>query len=175
MTLLRDLPTAWTDDELIALPRLNIDLLTQVLERIESDPEHWDQQYWFRANECGTTYCFAGWACVLDGKIAEGAVGNDPHSFGWYDEGKASLGLTKLEANALFLRTLAGWSLAPTDGPWQEKRKQLELQNIKTVIEYLLFRHSKQEEAFARRATAIEAAEREASTVDAPSQRRERV
>lgn len=43
----------------------NIDLATKVLDHIKSDPEHWDQRWYGVQDDCGTTYCFAGWAVKL--------------------------------------------------------------------------------------------------------------
>jgi len=41
----------------------NVPLLRKTLEHIEAHPEEWNQEYW----RCGTTMCFAGTACHLDG------------------------------------------------------------------------------------------------------------
>lgn len=41
----------------------NIPLLRKTLEHIESHPEEWDQSKW----HCGTKFCFAGHACMING------------------------------------------------------------------------------------------------------------
>jgi hypothetical protein len=41
----------------------NVPLLRKTMEHIEAHPQEWDQQVW----RCGTTMCFAGTACDLDG------------------------------------------------------------------------------------------------------------
>jgi hypothetical protein len=43
--------------------------LKGTLEFIEAHPEQWNQEMWGVANcaNCTTSYCFAGWACVLAG------------------------------------------------------------------------------------------------------------
>jgi hypothetical protein len=43
----------------------NVNLLREVVEQIEADPESWDQSAWISTNSCKTTFCIAGWACVL--------------------------------------------------------------------------------------------------------------
>jgi hypothetical protein len=45
----------------------NLDLLKKIHERIITVPEEWDQDTWAAHRECGTSYCIAGWACVLSG------------------------------------------------------------------------------------------------------------
>lgn len=53
----------------------NTDLLMQVREKIVNEPEKHHQGAWAVAQsdprkdgECGTAYCVAGWAAVLDGQ-----------------------------------------------------------------------------------------------------------
>lgn len=43
----------------------NDDLLIDVLAQIERTPERWNQRVWVHRTDCGTSYCFAGWACAL--------------------------------------------------------------------------------------------------------------
>lgn len=43
----------------------NTDLLRRTLTQIEAHPETWDQKNWGIETDCGTAYCFAGWAVVL--------------------------------------------------------------------------------------------------------------
>lgn len=63
--------------------KYNVDLLMQVREKIVSEPEKHYQGQWARAasdprkgGDCGTAYCVAGWAAVLDGQQLD-----------WYGEG----------------------------------------------------------------------------------------
>lgn len=43
----------------------NAQLAYRVLDVIDADPKAWDQNFWVK--DCGTTFCFAGWALVLTG------------------------------------------------------------------------------------------------------------
>lgn len=43
----------------------NADLARRTLAAIEADPTHWNQTTWITTTECGTAYCFAGWAVRL--------------------------------------------------------------------------------------------------------------
>ena len=45
----------------------NHELFVKVLAQIEREPENWDQRMWATQRPCGTSYCFAGYACVLSG------------------------------------------------------------------------------------------------------------
>lgn len=42
----------------------NDDLIIDVLVQLERDPATWNQGKWAMRTECGTSYCFAGWALV---------------------------------------------------------------------------------------------------------------
>jgi hypothetical protein len=46
---------------------INTELLRLTLKHIEETPELWVQREWATPTECGTAYCFAGWAAVLSG------------------------------------------------------------------------------------------------------------
>ncbi len=52
----------------------NIELLDKTLDHIKKlidfpkGSDQWDQVDWGRKTHCGTSACFAGWACVLSGK-----------------------------------------------------------------------------------------------------------
>jgi hypothetical protein len=46
---------------------VNDELIVDVLTGIERRPHEWNQGWWAERTECGTTYCFAGWATVLSG------------------------------------------------------------------------------------------------------------
>jgi hypothetical protein len=56
----------------------NIEKLEAVLGQIKAHPEQHNQREWAERNECGTSYCLAGWAVVLEGheilwdEVAEG-------------------------------------------------------------------------------------------------------
>ncbi|XVQ07305.1 hypothetical protein ACQP1W_32450 [Spirillospora sp. CA-255316] len=52
----------------------NVDLLKRTLAHIEAHPEEWDQNEWCTELDCGTAYCFAGWAIKLDGRATFTAV-----------------------------------------------------------------------------------------------------
>lgn len=59
-------------------PTYNTDLLMQVREKIANEPEKHHQAAWALASsnpaeggDCGTAYCVAGWAAVLDGQTLE--------------------------------------------------------------------------------------------------------
>lgn len=96
----------------------NVDLLMQVREKIVNEPEKHNQGSWATAQsdpreggDCGTAYCVAGWAAVLDGQELDWQCG----SIGWMASWLAGmdraidtharivLGLTENEAFRLFL------------------------------------------------------------------------
>lgn len=64
------------DRELLLTPPMdnvpNVVLLDKVLEQIDiarnnpQAPFQWDQGNWRMVKECGTSFCFAGWAAQLD-------------------------------------------------------------------------------------------------------------
>lgn len=49
----------------------NTALLHQTLTHIETHPDQWHQLDWATRTECGTAYCFAGWAVQLARPDAE--------------------------------------------------------------------------------------------------------
>lgn len=51
----------------MTLQMLNIDLLDRTMNYINEHPDEHDQGVW----RCGTSRCFAGWACSLDGAVPE--------------------------------------------------------------------------------------------------------
>lgn len=77
-----------TDTTTDTRPNLfNADLAQRTLAAIEADPAHWNQKSW--VSECGTAWCFAGWAVRIHDGIdpdartpiqhkAEQALGLDP-------------------------------------------------------------------------------------------------
>lgn len=46
---------------------MNKELLRKILNQVEETPEQWLQSSWGLKTSCGTTFCIAGWACVLSG------------------------------------------------------------------------------------------------------------
>jgi hypothetical protein len=63
-----------TDIYLVNQPIPNMPLLDAVIDRIEAEPERWDQGSWGdiretaeEAEACGTTNCFAGHAVIIAG------------------------------------------------------------------------------------------------------------
>jgi hypothetical protein len=51
----------------VTVPTPNLPLLRRVLDHIDAYPELWKQRRWRHETQCGTAYCFAGWAAQLDG------------------------------------------------------------------------------------------------------------
>lgn len=47
------------------MPTPDVELAERVLEQIETHPEQWRQGLWALRTDCGTAYCFAGWAVKL--------------------------------------------------------------------------------------------------------------
>jgi hypothetical protein len=103
-------------------PQPNVELINKVIEQIDAHPETWCQDLWARKTDCGTSYCFAGWACVLAGEEIlwnEHKVGEDTFAahvrtqgcaskeFGEYyvtirERAQQLLGLGVIEADLLF-------------------------------------------------------------------------
>jgi hypothetical protein len=95
---------------------INEDLIRRVVAAIEAQPHKWDQgQFvggaaWNGADpsECGTTFCFAGWALHLENRLAfDSAVGlvaldahGKPRPFDV--AARDLLGLTEHQAERLF-------------------------------------------------------------------------
>lgn len=46
---------------------INVELLEQTMQQIKDHPEQHNQAWWFSEAVCGTSMCFAGWACALSG------------------------------------------------------------------------------------------------------------
>lgn len=113
---------------------INVELLRKVVEQIEADPASWDQDAWIDNTGCKTTFCIAGWTCVLAGMVSlEGKLtsdgaqyinryhgygfGNwDPRIIPWPTMARDLLGLSDGQADALFLSDF---------GPPQELRHDL--------------------------------------------------
>lgn len=45
---------------------LNRDLMYRIADAIEREPERFDMGDWIGETECGTTFCVAGWAVLLE-------------------------------------------------------------------------------------------------------------
>jgi hypothetical protein len=121
---------------------MNTDLLLEIAEAIEAQPDHfdmteflnwdptWAQPHPPRSREefdrgCGTTACVAGWACVLNG-IFNGAL---------WDTGRKLLDLTYAEASRLFYchSISVWWELADEYG-WD--RRYFGLQKWSQITAY---------------------------------------
>jgi hypothetical protein len=125
------------------MPELNEKLIACVLRHIEANPDEYDQNTWFSLRDtahdqsyCGTTACFAGWACLLSKDVTKWA---DRRQESVRVEATALLGLTDYEASTLFggvtgddpvhnlgvvkerLRTIRRQRGLPPDGPAVEK------------------------------------------------------
>lgn len=62
---------------------MNVTLINEVLDKIVSTPDRWNQCFWVSSDRqeagweagtditeaCGTTFCMAGWTLVLSGKF----------------------------------------------------------------------------------------------------------
>jgi hypothetical protein len=100
-------------------PKLNDKLINCVLEHIEHEVEKgsgaYDQNLWANIRtrgaqvlKCGTTGCFAGWACMLSTPREEWYEKFGLHKgwsndvFNWADNAAEKLGLEEDEANYLF-------------------------------------------------------------------------
>jgi len=102
------------DSDAALTPAPNVKLLNRILDIIETDPDHWDQETWVTETPCGTAYCFAGWAVHLNGyKFHPGwdlslntsdevYKDNEKESIYIQDVAQEILGLTLLEATTLF-------------------------------------------------------------------------
>jgi hypothetical protein len=47
---------------------VNKELLRETMDAILAKPEMHVQGAWATKTDCGTAYCFAGWACILSGR-----------------------------------------------------------------------------------------------------------
>jgi hypothetical protein len=75
----------------------NADLARRTLAAIENDPAHWNQKAWISSSpECGTAYCFAGWAVKLHDAVDPGYT--TPIEF----KAVEALGLDQYLASPLF-------------------------------------------------------------------------
>jgi hypothetical protein len=98
-------------------PTINVELLASVLAYIERHPQEHKQQNWGeRGTSCGTTFCFAGTAALMDGATLlwgkESAANSRELLYGVMDYSgqvtsvekyaRHELGLTTDEADTLF-------------------------------------------------------------------------
>lgn len=86
---------ATTDDGVVC--GADAAFIREVLAYMEAHLEHWSQRTFRGQNECGTTYCMAGFAYVLK-------TGNDiwPNDFDIETAAANWLGLSASDANQLF-------------------------------------------------------------------------
>ncbi len=84
----------------MSAPTPNLPLMDAVEAQIDAHPETWDQTVY--RNDCGTAYCYAGWAVTLT--LGEGEWLRGDFLFHQVAHARAAslLGLTRCEANALF-------------------------------------------------------------------------
>jgi hypothetical protein len=64
-------------------PPLNFRLIRQIIKKIETTPEAYDQNVWGRRDDkapCGTAACIAGWACFLGGEKSLEQLRRNPKS-----------------------------------------------------------------------------------------------
>lgn len=50
------------------MSEINAELFHQIADKIEKEPEGYNQEFWGQRTSCGTAYCIGGWAVVLGGK-----------------------------------------------------------------------------------------------------------
>lgn len=56
---------------------INAELLEKTLQHVKDNQALWDQEHWTSTTECGTAYCFGGWALHLSNikvRLADGGV-----------------------------------------------------------------------------------------------------
>lgn len=93
------------------LPTPNMQLLRKVWEWVVFEAgkapssRQWDQGNFRGVDDCGTTYCVAGYVCLVQGHEWFSPTADARLSDGRmvYDVAKAELGLTNPEAHELFL------------------------------------------------------------------------
>lgn len=164
------------DIELVRQPIPNMDKIYAVLDQIEADPEHWDQTNWSLVTECGTTMCFAGWACKMEGltlgiEVKPGsytasvslADGRDIS-----DAAELILGLTWQEARSLFVETIYGDDESTLRNDRQDHREQMFL-NVKVEVQKISARAKEQQAAFERVAKELIASVPELEAVIQPN------
>lgn len=86
-------------------PRLNIELLKKVRDKIATTPEAYDQAIWGRSAEdapCGTAACIAGWAAHLSGNVNLEYLQTHSRDCGIGDIAEDALGLETRERYVLF-------------------------------------------------------------------------
>lgn len=92
----------------------NKELFYKIADKIEAEPERYDQDTWGAQTACGTAHCVAGWAANLEGCRATGGLGapswglvippnGEIQSVRYFAMG--ALGLTEEEADNLFCAT----------------------------------------------------------------------
>ena len=61
-----------------AIPEFNEPLARAVLEQIKRYPDLWDQENWAKRTSCGTSFCFAGWTCIIGDGMSEERIDWSP-------------------------------------------------------------------------------------------------
>jgi hypothetical protein len=54
----------------------NHELFVKVLAQIEREPQRWSQSSFAAQLDCGTAFCFAGWATAINGLTPDFSVHN---------------------------------------------------------------------------------------------------
>ncbi len=87
---------------------VNMELVERIFTQIRETPHLWDQAGWADKTSCGTTHCFGGWACVLEGRTAlddngyEYAIDEDGCRTGFSTEAAKLLGFNLVLAREVF-------------------------------------------------------------------------
>ena len=90
------------------MTQFNTELAERVIGQIEAHPEEWDQRYWRVRRDCGTTFCFAGWAIQLTANDLGLSYGDVLAANGGSDmfTAQALLGLTSEQSTELFIDSI---------------------------------------------------------------------
>lgn len=86
-------------------PKLNIELLKKVRDKIATTPEAYDQRLWGRHAEtapCGTAACIAGWAAHLSGNLSLEYLQTHSRDCTIGDIAEIEMGLYPGDRNVLF-------------------------------------------------------------------------
>lgn len=75
--------------------------VAEVMATIEANPQHWHQRFYIKTDDCGTTYCMAGWAGKLAGHT-DAQLNNLVDGGGIDKVAMDFLGLTEEQADYLF-------------------------------------------------------------------------
>lgn len=89
--------------------RFNTELAERVIGQIEAHPEEWDQRFWRTKRDCGTTFCFAGWAVQLTANDLGLSYEHVREAHGGGSDLRAAqelLGLTSTQSCELFIDSI---------------------------------------------------------------------